>query len=64
MINEPVMVGGFSRFQYSGFWFGFVDPWPEGWYYTDGVYVDYIDDGYYLYNPYYPDVRVSISVVL
>ena len=64
VINEPVVVGGFSRFQYSGFWFGFVEPWPEGWYYTDGVYVDYIDGGYYLYNPYYPDARVSISVVI
>jgi flagellar motor protein MotB len=64
VINEPVIVGGFSRFQYSGFWFGFVDPWPEGWYYTDDVYVDYIDGGYYLYNPYYPETRISISVVI
>lgn len=64
VISEPVMVGGFSRFQYSGFWFGFIDPWPEGWYYTDDVYVDYIDGGYYLCNPYYPGVRVSISVVV
>src|SRR5271163_2464228 len=23
VINEPVLVGGFSRFQYGGFWFGF-----------------------------------------
>ncbi len=64
VISQPVMVGGFSRFQYGGFWFGFVQPWPVGWYYTDDVYVDYIDGGYYLYNPYYPDARVSISVVL
>jgi hypothetical protein len=64
IINEPVMVGGYSRFQYSGFWFGFLDPWPVGWYYTDDVYVDYIDGGYYLYNPYYPGARVSISVVI
>jgi primosomal protein N' len=64
VINQPVIVGGFSRFQYSGFWFGFVDPWPVGWYYTDDVYVDFIDGGYYLYNPYYPDARVSISVVI
>jgi hypothetical protein len=63
-IGSPQMVGGYSRFQYSGFWFGFVDPWPVGWYYTDDVYVDYVDGGYYLYNPYYPDTRVSISVVL
>jgi len=64
VINEPIMVGGFSRFQYGGFYFGFVDPWPDGWYYTDDVYVDYIDGGYYLCNPYYPDARVSISVVI
>jgi len=64
VISQPVMVGGYSRFQYGGFWFGFVQPWPVGWYYTDDVYVDYIDGGYYLYNPYYPDARVSISVVL
>jgi hypothetical protein len=64
VINQPVMVGGFSRFQYGGFWFGFVNPWPVGWYYTDNVYVDYVDGGYYLCNPYYPGARVSISVVI
>ena len=64
VISQPVMVGGYSRFQYGGFWFGFVQPWPVGWYYTDDVYVDYIDGGYYLYNPNYPDARVSISVAL
>lgn len=64
VINSPVMVGGYSRFQYGGFWFGFVEPWPEGWYYTDDVYVDFIDGGYYLCNPYFPGARVSISVVI
>jgi hypothetical protein len=64
VINEPVMVGGFSRFQYGGFWFGFDNPWPEGWYYTDNVYVDFIDGGYYLCNPYYPGVHLGINVVL
>jgi hypothetical protein len=64
VINEPVMVGGFSRFQYGGFWFGFVNPWPAEWYYTDNVYVDFIDGGYYLCNPYYPGARVAISVVI
>src|SRR6202046_5823117 len=42
VINDPVIVGGFSRFQYGGFWFAFNNPWPEGWYYTDDVYVSYI----------------------
>jgi hypothetical protein len=63
-INEPVLVGGYSRFQFDGFWFGFVQPWPAEWYYTDDVYVVFVDGGYYLCNPYYPDDRVSISVVI
>jgi len=64
VIDQPVMVSGYSRFQYGGYWFGFVQPWPVGWYYTDHVYVDYIGGGYYLFNPFYPGVRVEISVVL
>jgi len=63
-MGNPVLVGGYSRFQYSGFWFGFVQPWPSGWYYTDDVYIDYVDGGYYMYNPYYPGTRFSISVVI
>ena len=63
-IGEPVLVGGYSRFQYGGFWFGFVEPWPEGWYYTDDVYIDYEDGEYYMYDPYYPGARFSISVVI
>jgi len=63
-IGTPVLVGGYSRFQYGGFWFGFVQPWPDGWYYTDDVYIDYVDGGYYMYNPYYPGARFSISVVI
>jgi len=63
-IGEPVLVGGYSRFQYGGYWFGFVEPWPVGWYYTDDVYIDYVDGGYYMYNPYYPGARFAISVVI
>ena len=63
-MGNPVMVGGYSRFQYGGFWFGFVDPWPVGWYYTDDFYIDYVDGGYYMYNPYYPGARFAITVVM
>jgi len=63
-MGNPVLVGGYSRFQYGGFWFGFVQPWPSGWYYTDDVYIDYVDGGYYMYNPYYPGARFSLSVVI
>jgi hypothetical protein len=58
------MLDGYSRFQYGGFWFGFVDPWPDDWYYTDDVYIDFMDGGYYLYNPNYPGVRIAICVVM
>ena len=44
-----------------------LDPWPEywadNWYQTDDVYIDY-DNGYYLYNRRYPDVRLAITVAL
>jgi hypothetical protein len=63
-IGSPRLVDGYSRFQYGGYWFGFLQPWPSDWYYTDDVYVDYIDGGYYLCDPYYPGERVSINVVL
>jgi hypothetical protein len=63
-MGNPVMVGGYSRFQYGGYWFGFVQSWPVGWYYTDDVYIDYVDGGYYMFDPYYPGARFAISVVL
>jgi hypothetical protein len=63
-IGSPRMVDGYSRFQYGGYWFGFVQPWPADWYYTDDVYVDYINGDYYLCNPSYPGDRIAISVVL
>jgi len=63
-IGSPRMVGGYSRFQYGGYWFGFVQPWPDTWYYTDDVYIDYIDGGYYLCNPSYPGDQIAVTVVL
>ena len=67
--SQPVVfVGGSPRFQYGGFWFGFVDPWPEywsdDWYDNDDVYVVYSDDGYYMYDRRYPRDRIAISVSL
>jgi hypothetical protein len=65
--NLPlVIVSGYPRFQYGGFWFSLVDPWPEywsdNWYDADDVYIDYSGDGYYLYNQRYPRDRIAISV--
>ena len=61
-----MVVGGYPRFQYRGYWFSSVDPWPEywgdTWYDTDDVYVDYVDNGYYLFNRRYPGPGISIRV--
>ena len=62
------VVGGYPRFQYGGYWFSVVDPWPNywanNWYDTDDVYVTYVDNGYYLYNTRYPSVGIAISISL
>ena len=42
------------RFQYGGYSFGFVDPWPISWGYSDDVYVVYTDGGYYMYDHVHP----------
>jgi hypothetical protein len=61
-----VVVGGYPRFQYGGFWFSVVDPWPEywsdDWYDNDDVYIEYYGGGYYLYNRRYPQDQIAISV--
>jgi cytoskeletal protein RodZ len=50
------------RFQYGGYSFGFVDPWPEGWLYTDDVYIVYTDDGYYMYDSFHPGIRIAVNI--
>jgi hypothetical protein len=61
-----VVVGTNRRFQYGGYWFSLVDPWPEywsdNWYDNDDVYLDYSDDGYYMYNRRHPGDRLAISL--
>jgi hypothetical protein len=61
-IGHPIMIGGQASFQFGGFWFGIVDPWPTAWLYTDAVYVDFIGGGYVLVNPVHPDVQIAVSV--
>ena len=63
-----MFVDGYPRFQYQGYWFIFLDPYPEywgnNWYETDDVYVDYYDGGYYLFNRRYPGrpgIAISIT---
>jgi hypothetical protein len=61
-----MVVGGYPRFQYRGYWLSVVDPWPgnwgDDWYDNDQVYVVYADNGYYLYNRSYPGVGIAVSI--
>jgi len=61
-----VFVGGYPRFQYDGYWVTFVDPWPDTWpdtwYETDDVYLDYTDDGYYVYNRTRPGPGIAVTI--
>jgi hypothetical protein len=63
-----LVVGGYPRFQYQGYWISLNDSWPgywsNDWYDTDDVYVAYVDNGYYLYNRRYPTVGIAISISL
>jgi hypothetical protein len=52
------------RFQYGGYWFGFVDAWPSNWLYTQDVFVVEINGVYYLCNPMYPGVNIALSFTL
>ena len=61
-VNRDEFNGGSGRFQYGGYWFNVVDSWPAGWLYTDDVYVDYINGGYFLCDPYHPGVYISINI--
>jgi hypothetical protein len=65
--SRPMIIGGYPRFDYGGYSFMLVDPWPEywsdDWYATDDVYVDYRDDGYYLFNRRDPQFGIALSVV-
>ena len=64
---RPIMAMGYPRFEYSGFSFLLVDPWPEywpdNWYDVNDLYIDY-DNGYYLHNRGYAQVRLAILVEL
>jgi len=63
-----LIVSGYPRFYYGGYWVTFIDPWPEywadDWFAQDDCYVLYDDDGYYLTNVRHPEVRIAISFTL
>jgi hypothetical protein len=65
--SQPFIVGGYPRFQYGGYTFMMVDPWPgdwaPNWFDADQLYVGY-DNGYYLYDQMHPGEAVALAVVM
>jgi len=64
VVQRTTVVQGQPGFAYGGYSFGFVDPWPAGWAYTDDCYVDYIDGEYFLFDLLHPGMRIALFVVL
>jgi hypothetical protein len=62
-VRHIEVVNGVRRFDYSGYHFGLVEPWPVGWGYSDDVYIDLVGDQYYLFNVRHPGVRIAVNVV-
>jgi hypothetical protein len=65
-IGRPDFYAGYPRFEYAGYSFRIVDPWPDywepDWYESDDVYIDYENDGYYMYDSRYPGVGISVEI--
>jgi hypothetical protein len=62
-ISQPVIVGGFPRFQYSGFWFVLEEPWPDYWVYGNYYYVVFTDGNYWLCDYDDPGVQIELVVI-
>jgi hypothetical protein len=61
-MGRPQMIGGYNRFQYGGYWFGYNQAWPVGWDYNDDCYVEYIDGYYYMFNVRHPGFRLTLNI--
>jgi hypothetical protein len=61
-MGRPEFIGGYNRFQYGGYWFGYNHGWPLGWGYDDDVYVDYVGGVYFMYNMRHPGVHIALNL--
>jgi hypothetical protein len=62
-MERIVVVEGHPRFQHGGYWFVMARPLPPGWRQTDEVYVERVNDNYYMYSPVHPGIRISINIL-
>lgn len=51
------------RFEYSGYAFEVVQPWPAGWSYDDECYIEQDEEDYYLVDVFHPGIRLLVIVV-
>jgi hypothetical protein len=63
-MHRPEVVEGRPRFQYGGYTFVLVDPWPPAWAYSDDCYVDYADGEYFLFDTRHPEARLALELVM
>jgi hypothetical protein len=63
-MHRPEVVDGRPRFQYGGYTFVLVDPWPPAWAFSDDCYIDYVDGEYFLFDTRYPEARLALELVM
>ena len=63
-VGHPVIVEGRSRFQYGGYAFVLIQPWPGGWGYNDDVSIVDANGMYYLVDLAHPGVQLELQVKL
>jgi hypothetical protein len=61
-MGRPEMIGGYNRFRYGGYSFGYNQEWPVGWDYNDDCYVEYVDGNYYMYDVMHPGMHISLNL--
>jgi len=61
-MGRPEMMGGYNRFQYGGYSFGYNQGWPVGWGYNDDFFVEYIDGAYYLCDLRFPGIQITLNM--
>jgi hypothetical protein len=61
-MGHPQMSGGYNRFQYGGYSFGYNQAWPIGWGYDDNCYVVYEGGGYFMYDLMHPGIHISLTI--
>ena len=61
-MGRPRFINGYQRFQYSGYWFGYNEPWPSGCGYDDDVYVEFVGGAYYMYNRRHPGIHITLNL--